>query len=117
MYRLSQLARQVAQLTAQNNIRRTIPIWNEGIQLIQQLQAALTDKTQKMVVAYLLSPWMNIFRQIVIQTGGNSDAINTYYTEKNAMLNGLIAIKKGVTGKIKICTHHEKVVIIKFILN
>lgn len=100
MTELSQLAAKVATLTAQGKVAQTLPIWNRGVVLIKQLVPALTDPLEKLVVQYLLSPWMNKFRTIIISGKGTDDTIDTYYTMKNAVLEALEELEKGqVTGK------------------
>lgn len=99
MKELSQLASEVAQATKEDKVSATGPIWDRGVVLVKQLSSKLTDPTQKNVVDNLLEPWMKKFRMIVKSGKATPENMNTYYTEKNAMLKAVMELSKGVRGK------------------
>lgn len=99
MEKLSHIAKRVAALTKLNKVSETAALFKEAGDELEELESKLTNPYQRIAVHYLLSPWVRKFQAMIESGKATPETIELYYTIKNAILNALDLIKKGVHGK------------------
>lgn len=89
MNKLSAIAARIGKYWEKNDIQATIAPWEQAVTLIGQLPAQLDDWHEKVVVQYLMTPWMKAFLKLLQSGQGTKQDITVYYVEKNAILTAL----------------------------
>lgn len=89
---LSDIATEVSGYWQQDDFESATEPFQRAAKLIRQLNSKLTDQTQQTVVKYLLRLWADKFADILKSCEGNTDTINTYYTELNFILRALVTL-------------------------
>lgn len=86
---LSQIAVKVAKYTENDDIDKSLSVWDEAIRILGPLKNSLPDPMMKDLVGNLLEPWMKEFRTFIASGKATPATIYVYYTMKNAVLNAI----------------------------
>lgn len=97
MRQLSAIAHEISGDWNRGDIKATIPPWERAVTLIHALPAQLNDEHQVLVVESLMTPWMEVFLQILKSGHQTKPIITDYYTLKNAILQALKTLKPAPT--------------------
>lgn len=89
MNKLSAIADKIGDDWEKNDIQATIAPWQQAVTLIEQLPSKLDDWHEKVVVQYLMTPWVKAFLKLLQSGQGTKKDITVYYVEKNAILTAL----------------------------
>lgn len=71
--------------------------WEEAVELAHKLLGTLTDKSQKSVVEYLITPWMEGFLVVLKEPKNDTkENVDLYYFFKNYVMIGLQKLPAGI---------------------